>query len=202
MTKNTVEYNKRKKLVIIGDGASGKTCLLIRFSQGTFPVEYIPTVFESWVNEISVGGQNFDLALWDTAGQEEYDKLRPLSYPNTDVVLITFAIDNLQSYEHVWTKWLDEIKQYCPGVPFLLIGCKTDLRIDAQVETVNPEEASGIAQRIGAKQYLECSAKEGDGVEEVFHEAILCTLETRNKKRDSRLSIGSKSLRMKKCVIV
>src|ERR1044072_3632466 len=87
----------RRKLVIVGDGACGKTCLLIVFSKGTFPEIYVPTVFENFVSTIMVDGKNIELALWDTAGQEDYDRLRPLSYPDAHVVLICFSIDSPDS---------------------------------------------------------------------------------------------------------
>ncbi|XP_075430216.1 rho-related GTP-binding protein RhoA-A-like isoform X3 [Ascaphus truei] len=87
-----------KKLVIVGDGACGKTCLLSVFSKDEFPEVYIPTVFESYVADIAVDDIQVELALWDTAGQEDYDQLRPLSYPRTDVILMCFSIDNPDSF--------------------------------------------------------------------------------------------------------
>ncbi|KAG9470453.1 hypothetical protein GDO78_017787 [Eleutherodactylus coqui] len=89
----------RKKLVIVGDGACGKTCLLIVFSKDQFPEVYVPTVFENYVADIEVDGKQVELALWDTAGQEDYDRLRPLSYPDTDVILMCFSIDSPDSLE-------------------------------------------------------------------------------------------------------
>ena len=94
----------RKKLVVVGDGACGKTCLLIAYSKNTFPELYIPTVFENYVHDLTVDGKNIELALWDTAGQEDYDRLRPLSYPDADVVLICFSIDKPESLENVLEK--------------------------------------------------------------------------------------------------
>ncbi|VDP97044.1 unnamed protein product [Trichobilharzia regenti] len=92
----------RKKLVIVGDGACGKTCLLIVFSKDQFPEVYVPTVFENYVADIEVDGKQVELALWDTAGQEDYDRLRPLSYPDTDVILMCFSIDRLVAILHAW----------------------------------------------------------------------------------------------------
>lgn len=96
----------RKKLVAVGDGACGKTSLLISYCRGEFPEEYIPTVFENYVTEISLEGGKIvvDMALWDTAGQEDYDRLRPLSYPDSDVVLLCFSIDAPDSLRSIIDK--------------------------------------------------------------------------------------------------
>ena len=59
----------RRKLVIVGDGACGKTCLLFAFTKDEFPDKYIPTVFENYVSDIEVDGKLVELALWDTAGE-------------------------------------------------------------------------------------------------------------------------------------
>ncbi|KAH1167991.1 hypothetical protein KIL84_003474 [Mauremys mutica] len=112
----------RKKLVIVGDGACGKTCLLIVFSKDQFPEVYVPTVFENYVADIEVDGKQVELALWDTAGQEDYDRLRPLSYPDTDVILMCFSIDSPDSLENIPEKWTPEVKHFCPNVPIILFS--------------------------------------------------------------------------------
>ncbi|KAI8052883.1 P-loop containing nucleoside triphosphate hydrolase protein [Syncephalis plumigaleata] len=119
----------RKKLVVVGDGACGKTCLLIVYSTGSFPQGYLPTVFENYLAHVKTSnGRQVELALWDTAGQEEYDRLRPLSYPETDVVLICFSVVNGRSFYNVADKWAPEVSHFCEHVPTILVGCKTDLR--------------------------------------------------------------------------
>merc|ERR1711976_701053 len=123
----------RKKLVIVGDGACGKTCLLIVFSKDEFPEVYVPTVFENYVADIEVENKQVELALWDTAGQEDYDRLRPLSYPDTNVILMCFSIDSPDSLENIPEKWVPEVKHFCPNIPIVLVGNKKDLRNDEQV---------------------------------------------------------------------
>ncbi|CAH8523176.1 unnamed protein product [Heterobilharzia americana] len=120
----------RKKLVIVGDGACGKTCLLIVFSKDQFPEVYVPTVFENYVADIEIDNKQIELALWDTAGQEDYDRLRPLSYPDTDVILMCYSIDSPDSLANIKDKWIPEVKHFCPNVPIVLVGNKSDLRCE------------------------------------------------------------------------
>jgi len=180
----------RKKLVIVGDGACGKTCLLIVFSKDQFPDVYVPTVFENYVADIEVDGKQVELALWDTAGQEDYDRLRPLSYPDTDVILMCFSIDSPDSLENIPEKWTPEIRHFCPDVPIILVGNKKDIRgDDAAVnemrklnqQPVDFPAGQKMAEQIGACAYLECSAKTKEGVREVFEHATRAALTTKNK---------------------
>ncbi|CAB4391091.1 Rho type small GTPase [Rhizophagus irregularis] len=169
-----------RKLVIVGDGACGKTCLLIVFSKGTFPDIYVPTVFENYVKNITVDGRNVELALWDTAGQEDYDRLRPLSYPDAHVILICYSIDSIDSLENIEEKWYPEVKSFCPNLPIILVGNKTDLRNDQNVNNgsrrlVTIQEGKRVADKIGAV-HLECSAKFNDGVNNVFEHAVRAAL--------------------------
>lgn len=102
-----------KKFVVVGDGGCGKTCLLISYSQGYFPEKYVPTVFENYITQTThkPSGKSVELALWDTAGQEEYDRLRPLSYPETDLLFVCFAIDCPNSLENV----MDKVRSFYPS---------------------------------------------------------------------------------------
>uniref|UniRef100_A0A8D0KVD2 Rho-related GTP-binding protein RhoD n=1 Tax=Strix occidentalis caurina TaxID=311401 RepID=A0A8D0KVD2_STROC len=121
------------KAVVVGDGGCGKTSLLMAFARGDFPKVYVPTVFEKYTASIHVGGKSVMIHLWDTAGQEDYDRLRPLSYSDANVVLICFDVTNPHSYDNILTKWYPEVNHFCKGIPVLLVGCKTDLRQDRWV---------------------------------------------------------------------
>jgi len=185
----------RRKLVIVGDGACGKTCLLIVFSKGTFPEVYVPTVFENYVADVEVDGKHVELALWDTAGQEDYDRLRPLSYPDSHVILICFAIDSPDSLENVQEKWISEVQHFCCGLPIILVGCKQDLRHDQKViqelaktsqKPVSETEGDAVKKVIRAERYLECSAKTNEGVREVFEHATRCALMSKKSQKTKK----------------
>jgi len=133
-----------------------------------------------------------ELALWDTAGQEDYDRLRPLSYPDTDVILMCFSIDSPDSLENIPEKWTPEVRHFCPNVPIILVGNKKDLRSDPNTlrelskmkqEPVKQEEGRSMAEKIGAFNYLECSAKTKDGVRGVFETATRAALQVKKRKR-------------------
>ena len=90
--------------------------------------DYVPTVFENYSAEITINDKSYVLMLWDTAGQEEYDRLRPLSYDNVDVVVICYDVMTQASFDNVTVRWAPETSHFCPDVPLILVGCKTDLR--------------------------------------------------------------------------
>ncbi|MBN3284021.1 RHOG protein, partial [Polyodon spathula] len=169
------------KCVVVGDGAVGKTCLLISYTTNAFPKEYIPTVFDNYSAQVTVDGRTISLNLWDTAGQEEYDRLRTLSYPQTNVFVICFSIASPPSYENVKHKWHPEVTHHCPNTPILLVGTKKDLRNDAELlkklkeqnqTTISQQQGTTLARQIHAIKYLECSALNQDGIKEVFAEAV------------------------------
>ena len=181
------------KLVVIGDGAVGKTCLLIAYANNRFPEDYIPTVFDNYVVNLTAGDQTIELGLWDTAGQEEYDRLRPLSYANANVFLVCFSVVNPVSFENVSAKWFPEVMHFCPEVPQLLVGTKMDLRRDEGTlnklrqqsqQPITPEQGLELAKKIKAIRFMECSAKTGEGLKAVFDEAVKAVLfAPKSKKR-------------------
>lgn len=165
--------DKRVKLVCVGDGAIGKTSLLSRYVRGEFPEEYVPTVFENYVKNIEFEQQNVELALWDTAGQEDYDRLRALSYPESDVIVMCYACDSASSLENVMDRWYPEVALYCPNVPQVLVGLKSDIAIP---EETTFDRAQAVADKLGVYTHIWCSAKLGTNVQQVFDSAVRAVL--------------------------
>lgn len=94
------EKVKQLRIVIVGDGTVGKTCLAMTYARNEFPKYYVPTVMEEYSANVGVNDDTVVMSLWDTAGQEEYTRLRLLSYPGTNVIVICFALDSHNSYEN------------------------------------------------------------------------------------------------------
>lgn len=169
------------KCVVVGDGAVGKTCMLISYTSNKFPEDYVPTVFDNYEAEILVEGQNVKFSLWDTAGQEGYSRIRTLSYPKTDIFLVCFSVVKHTSFDNVAEKWVPELHHHCPHVPMILVGTQIDLREDEKTlkdlaklnkEPITPEQGKAKARQIKALKYMECSALTRQGLKAVFDEAL------------------------------
>ena len=185
----------RKKMVIIGDDTCGKTSLYTVFAKNKDfeDIKYVPDVFEGYVADIEADGKQIEMALWDTVGREEYDRVRPLSYPDTDVILMCFSINSPDSLKNIPKKWTPEAKQFCPNVPIILVGNKKDLRNDPNAikelgkmkqEPVKLEEGSAMAEQIHAFAYHECSARSKEEVSEVFNTAARASLQFKKGKKN------------------
>ena len=176
------------KCVVVGDDGVGKTSLIISFTTNAFPAEP-PSLADPPSNSAVVNRDGslrspIHLDLWDTAGHEDYKKLRPLSYPQTDVFLVCFSIVDPSSFENVSLKWLPEIRHHAPKVPLVLVGTKLDLRNDqGSIETTAGQE---LAREIGAYRYYETSALTQEGLKHVFHEAIIAVCPGARVRRPKR----------------
>ncbi|KAF7817656.1 rac-like GTP-binding protein RAC1 [Senna tora] len=198
------------KCVTVGDGAVGKTCLLISYTSNTFPTDYVPTVFDNFSANVVVDGSTVNLGLWDTAGQEDYNRLRPLSYRGADVFILAFSLISKASYENVAKKvislneknlWIPELRHYAPGIPIILVGTKLDLRDDKQFLMDHPgavpittAQGEELRKLIGAPAYIECSSKTQQNVKAVFDAAIKVVLQPPKQKKKKRKAQKSCSI--------
>ncbi|KIM63828.1 hypothetical protein SCLCIDRAFT_691101 [Scleroderma citrinum Foug A] len=187
------------KCVVVGDVAVGKTCLLESYTTNKFPTGCgIPVACGDYAVTVMIGEDPYTLALYDTAGQEDYDRLRPLSYPKTDVFLVCFSVASPVSFENVKEKWLPEVRHHCPGAPCLIVGTQIDLRDDNVIieklarqeqRPVSAESGERLARELGAVKYVECSALTQKGLKNVFDEAIVAALTPPVVKKRSKCVI-------------
>ncbi|XP_055958046.1 rho-related GTP-binding protein RhoA-D-like [Patella vulgata] len=178
-----------RKMVVVGDGAVGKSSLLLRFSSNEYRDDiYQPTVMETDVICLELDNKEVRLTVFDTSGQREYDRLRPLAYNSNDVVIICFSLDNPGSLENVVRDWNPEIRHFCGKIPKILVGNKLDLRdgeeyiLQNKDGCVTYQQGSDVADKIGAVGYIECSAKNNIGVKNVFYTAIRASLKHRRRR--------------------
>lgn len=137
------------------------------------------------------------IVLFMFLGQEDYDRLRPLSYSNSNIFLLCFSISNRTSFENIKDKWFPELRRYSPGIPILLVGTQADRRtgVDTNNSLVSYSEGLKLSKEIGAIKYVECSALTREGLRDVFVNAIIVALDPKKAKANS--SLGKK----KKCLI-
>ncbi|XP_005416049.1 rho-related GTP-binding protein RhoE [Geospiza fortis] len=158
---------------------------------GTSKESYVPTVFENYTASFEIDTQRIELSLWDTSGSPYYDNVRPLSYPDSDAVLICFDISRPETLDSVLKKWKGEIQEFCPNTKMLLVGCKSDLRTDVSTlvelsnhrqTPVSYDQGANMAKQIGAATYIECSALQSENsVRDIFHVATLACVNKTNK---------------------
>ncbi len=155
--------------------------MLIAYSTDQFPEGYVPTIFDNYAVQLMVDGKPLQVGLWDTAGQEDYNRLRPLSYPDTDVVVICFAVDRRGSFENVKEQWYPEATKFMRKAPVILVALKKDLRNNPYTieemarrkqTPITTSEGEKLAKDIGCVGYYECSAKTREGLDSVFNAVV------------------------------
>jgi small GTP-binding protein len=179
------------KCVVVGDGAVGKTCMLISYTTNAFPVQYIPTVFDNYCAMVMRDEQPVTLNLWDTAGQDDYDRLRPLSYPQTDVFIVVYSCISPASFNNLREKWIPELQHHCPDTPFIIVGTKKDMKEDEFVlntlakqgtSVVDIDTVKAYGEECGAKVVMECSAMTQENLKKCFNTAIDVALAAEKKE--------------------
>ncbi|KAI4859399.1 P-loop containing nucleoside triphosphate hydrolase protein [Hypoxylon rubiginosum] len=183
----------RMRFVFVGDSGCGKSNLLLRYYNESYNPAYVPTHYELFDKTTNVDGQDVDLELWDTSGDFEQHQLKLLSYLAWDAVFLCFSLDSLSRFTNAQTKWVDEIRKHCRGVPIILTGLKKDTRIGsgmwaplyphmtARICATEGSRAAGVMRAI---KYMECSAKTGENVNHVFEEGVRLVLNERAEEEE------------------
>lgn len=192
------------KVVLLGDGGVGKSSLIQRFVSNKFDPTMFHTIGVEFLNkDMEVDSDRYTLQIWDTAGQERFKSLRTPFYRGSDCCLLTYAVDDAQSFQNL-AMWKKEFLYYADvkepdSFPFIVLGNK----IDVSDRKVTPEEAQDWCTSSGKMPYYETSAKEATNVEEAFVAAIkrIATLgqHTIIKKNDYTVELGNKKKSTNAC---
>ncbi|XP_041351729.1 rho-related GTP-binding protein RhoJ-like [Gigantopelta aegis] len=184
MRAGAMKYNKKKFVhcAILGDGMVGKTCLTLSYTQKAFMENYTATVFENYAVPLTVGGEEFVISMFDTAGQVGFESLRAYTYKESEVLLLCFSVCERQSFTSIVDLWIPEIKRHTKRRrPVILVGTQIDLRSGYE-DQVSFEEGAKLSKEIGADCYIECSAQSREGLNAVFEHVIFSALKYRKKK--------------------
>jgi len=158
---------KSKKVVLLGEGRVGKTCLCLRYVQNSFSDAQESTIQATYLEKrLNVGKNPIKLMIWDTAGQERFHALGPIYYRDAQGALLVYDITDRDSFSKV-QHWVKELRKIVgPDIVLLIVGNKADLEKDRQV---SDDDAQSYAKTVGATHML-CSAKSGKGVDNAFLE--------------------------------
>ena len=171
------------KCVVVGDKGVGKTTFIrsyVAFTKDKTITdltdqdrEEIPETFSNYAVMKLAETEMYFLSLFNTSGQEFKDKTRHLTLHGSGVLLVCFSVVDRESFNNVKERWAPEVLKHCPGIPFLLVGNKTDLGLEPDAgDVIGLAEGKSLAAELGASEYLECSATTQEGVEAVFDRAF------------------------------
>lgn len=148
-------------------------------------------VFNNYSVRLLVDEKPINLELYDTAGQEDFDNLRPLSYSDTNVFLVAYSISAPDSFSNITSRWMKELEKQAPGVPFILVGTKMDTRDEAPSDKkddfVSTDQGEILAKQVKAFSFVECSALKQTNLKKVFDEACRCVFEFQKAHNTKRL---------------
>eukprot|EP00092_Neocalanus_flemingeri_P015465 GFUD01016742.1.p2 GENE.GFUD01016742.1~~GFUD01016742.1.p2 ORF type:complete len:201 (-),score=78.80 GFUD01016742.1:33-614(-) len=175
---------KTIKVVVVGDGAVGKTAMMMSFMTSKIPTDYQPTVVDTFSVDITVEGEEYTLDIFDTAGQDEFNRIRSQSFAGTNVFLACFSTVSKVTLDNVQEKWIPEIRSHDKTTPIILVGTKLDLNkesrhlsVSTRQRQVTREEAEQVVKQMKLVTYLDCSATTQTGLKTVFDEAIINAIE-------------------------
>ena len=188
------------KVVLVGDGGTEKSAFAVcwQLDAPSDRLGYIPTAFENYTCKVRVGDQEVSTQLWNTAGLEEMENIRALSYPDTGIFLLLFSYEDVNTLENIRSKWVPEISQYVQERPVLvLVGVRGNVRenyqeLEARGESpfgespVKDEMIQKVMRDIGADDFMECCPKINYSVRDTMARAVAIFLKKRSKERKKK----------------
>ncbi|XP_063908921.1 cdc42 homolog isoform X2 [Zophobas morio] len=168
------------RITVVGDGDTGKTCMLIVYKDRKFDER-----FDVYSMTVPINKREYTVILQDTAGQEEFDKLRQLAYKETDVFILCYAVNDVNSWDNVKEKWAPELKRCCPRAKLILAATKCDLESERKVPV---KEGQRLAKIIKADGFIENSAKIGRSIDETICLALMKYINARENTGGSSSS--------------
>ena len=167
-------FNYLFKYIIIGDSSVGKSNLLLRYSHNKFTDDYQATIgVEFGAKNTQINGKTCRIQIWDTAGQENFRSITRAYYKNSVCALVVYDITNRESFNNVQT-WIEDCLSQSPKTVLLvLVGNKIDLK-DSRKVTL--DEGKELAEK-NKMLFFECSAKNGDNVNEIFDNSASLIIE-------------------------
>mmetsp|Transcript_29917 Transcript_29917/g.46319 ORF Transcript_29917/g.46319 Transcript_29917/m.46319 type:complete len:215 (-) Transcript_29917:172-816(-) len=170
--QHEIQKKEKLKIVCLGSPAVGKTSFLLTLTTKEFPAEYIPTTAHDFViKHLTEDKDHVELSFHDTGGHEEYDRLRPLVYPDTDVFIIMMSITDRISQTDVGDRWVPEVIKYNPETPIIFLSTKNDLREDQEAmsnlehKPLTREDGEAIADAFGGAGFVEISSMKGTNLD-------------------------------------
>jgi len=187
------------KVILLGDGGVGKSSLMNRYVCDTFQDQCYHTIGVEFLNkEIAINEIDFTLQIWDTAGQERFRSLRTPFYRGSDICLLTFAVDDVQSFKNL-TLWKKEFLYYADvkepqNFPFVVIANKTD--VDSRA--VSTEDIKSWCESNGNLPFQETSAKLASNVEQAFEAAVqkLLSVDAQTNMNLTRLNANTNTVQL------
>lgn len=192
MTAASNKYN----ITVIGAPGVGKSAISLRFLYEEFVDDYEPTKLDKFETKMNYQGQEVDVQITDTAGQEDYASVRDTFLRSGEGFLCVFSLTDRDSYNHI-----EELYQQVklaksmepPKLPFLLVGNKSDLHASRQTKQ---EDAETLATTLGV-EYMETSAKNNDNITEAFQLLVGQLIESR-QAHDTPLENSTSNKKKKK----
>jgi len=170
---NNLKHDFIFKLVVIGDGAVGKSSLIKRYTSGSFNQEYIKTLGAQFSRYEKILGEKQDtrarLFFWDIAGQAEFSFMRPTFYNGAKGAVVVFDLSRTETLDNVMS-WYQDIKKYCGLLPTILFGNKSDLLPNPSA--YDKKKVDDIVAKNNFLGYYTTSAKTGEHVQDSFDAII------------------------------